>query len=476
MSYFSFRAKSEHPRSEYYVDRARKLLRVSKDATQQEIRSSFRKVSLTMHPDKNSDKKANELFPEIYNAKEFLLDTGNLDFFTELEKVDRAREFLRVSKDATKDEIKNSFSKFELLNPDETSETLDKALKARELLMHHFIKEFRTHSKIFAEPFERIEEWLRFHEDDSKLLKTAITYSTNGRTNFHFILERDPPIGIIQKLIEYAPEVLIMGDDLYRLPIHTACGRGRLASFDVIQALVKGYPESVEKTDKIGCLPLHYAIGSQASLSIVSFLIDSYPEGILKSFRYPPSECRRRPPLYFLKIYNYVQMKDRKGMLLLHRACKMNEFSADLVCVLDEAYPESWTIQDNYGKTPKQYLIESARRRDERGMVLLHRQAAHIKGLSVRSLNILHDAYPEAIQMQDSSGLLPIHHASLNEASSLDVLMLLLKLYPESIKGSIAENEVRNNSELGDIRADLALIKTKLEQIRQILEKKFGKG
>ena len=275
-----------------------------------------------------------------------------------------------------------------------------------------------------------------------------------------------------------------MGDDLYRLPIHTACGRGRLASFDVIQALVKGYPESVEKTDKTGCLPLHYAIRSQASLSIVSFLIDSYPEGILKSYRvpidevdrYPPPECQRRPPLYFLKIYNYVQMKDRKGMLLLHRACKMNEFSADLVCVLDEAYPESWTIQDNYGKTPKQYLIESARRRDERGMVLLHRQAAHIKGLSVRSLNILHDAYPEAIQMQDSLGLLPIHHASLNEASSLDVLMLLLKLYPESIKGSIAENEVRNNSELGDIRADLALIKTKLEQIGQILEKKFGKG
>jgi len=91
-------------------------------------------------------------------------------------------------------------------------------------------------------------------------------------------------------------------------------------------------------------------------------------------------------------------------------------------------------------------------------------------------LNILHDAYPEAIQMHDSSGLLPIHHAYLNEASSLDVLMLLLKLYPESIKGSITENEVRNNSELGDIRADLALIKTKLEQIGQILAKKFGKG
>ena len=100
-------------------------------------------------------------------------------------------------------------------------------------------------------------------------------------------------------------------------------------------------------------------------------------------------------------------------------------------------------------------------------MVLLHRQAVHIKGLSVQSLNILHDAYPEAIQMQDNSGLLPIHHACLNEASSLGVLMSLLQLYPESIKARVAENKVHNNSELGDLRAELALIKANLEQIRQ---------
>ena len=71
--------------------------------------------------------------------------------------------------------------------------------------------------------------------------------------------------------------------------------------------------------------------------------------------------------------------------------------------------------------------------KDENGMLLLHRQAAYSKGLSLESLNILFDAHPEAIRVQDNLGLLPLHHACLNEVTSLDALMSLVKLYPESI-------------------------------------------
>ena len=120
-------------------------------------------------------------------------------------------------------------------------------------------------------------------------------------------------------------------------------------------------------------------------------------------------------------------------MILLHHACMRNDFSADLIRVLVEAYPQGWTVQDNSRKTPKQYLIKSASRKDENGMLLLHRQAAHCKGLSVESLNILFEAYSEAIRIQDNFGLLPLHHACLNEVSSLDALMSLVTLYPESI-------------------------------------------
>jgi DnaJ-domain-containing protein 1 len=236
----------KHPRTEvafeHDVDRAIKLLRVSKGVTKQEIEKSFRKLALTLHPDKTSDRKANERFPKAFNAKELLLN--NLDFLAKLARVDRARKFLRVSKDATKEEIENSFRQLaKTLHPDKTSdlkahERLLEAINAKELLLHHFEKEFGKLSKIFEERFEKLHEWLQRNEDDSKLLKTAITYQRRRRqTNLHFILERNPPIGIIQKLIKYAPEALQMSDVSGRLPIHTACGRSN--SCDVIQTLVK---------------------------------------------------------------------------------------------------------------------------------------------------------------------------------------------------------------------------------------------
>jgi hypothetical protein len=55
------------------------------------------------------------------------------------------------------------------------------------------------------------------------------------------------------------------------------------------------------------------------------------------------------------------------------------------------------------------------------------------KGLNIKILNILFDAYSEAIRIQDNFGLLPLHYACLNEVSTVDIIMSLVKLYPESI-------------------------------------------
>ena len=66
-------------------------------------------------------------------------------------------------------------------------------------------------------------------------------------------------------------------------------------------------------------------------------------------------------------------------------------------------------------------------------MLFLHREAAHCSGLNVEMLPVLLSANPEAIRLQDKWGLLPLHHASLNKASPLEALILLVKLYPEGI-------------------------------------------
>ena len=112
--------------------------------------------------------------------------------------------------------------------------------------------------------------------------------------------------------------------------------------------------------------------------------------------------------------------------------CKSESF-VHLFHFLIRAYPEGLTVPDNDGQTPSQYLTATASRIDDRGMALLHRQAAQSHGLSPETLQIIFDAYPGAIRLKDKSGLLPIHHACLNEMSSINVIMSFVKLYPESI-------------------------------------------
>ena len=288
------------------------------------------------------------------------------------------------------------------------------------------------------EAFERIREWLNRNKDNSTRLKKALTYQGRySNSPLHTILEIGPPLDIVQNIINYAPETLQMRNEFGQLPIHYACIYG--ASLEVIQALVKSYPDSIKVTDNHGgFLPLHWACRKKASLGIVTFLFHSYPDGIDQTNEYDATPLDYLQKEYEMTPDNndmlplHAMQIDINGMTPLHHAC-IKGYSLRLIHFLFQTHPESATIQDNDGYIPLQYLNKTASRVDDRGMLLLHREAAHSKGLCVAALPLLLKANPEAIGVQDKSGWLPLHHASLNEASSLDALMLLIKLYPESI-------------------------------------------
>ena len=275
------------------------------------------------------------------------------------------------------------------------------------------------------EDFDRIRQWLNTNKDDNNSLIAALTYQ--GYQNVTPLLRisyKLPPLDIIQIIVKYAPEVLKMKDDTGVLPIHLAC-ESRV-SLEVIQALITASPDTIKIEDSRGRLPIHWACFNHAAPNVLNLLIESYTEGMYHK------DKLGRTPLDCLKDKKHAEKKDDNGMLAVHHTCKMG-YSISLVCFLIQAYPESITFPDNEGRTPFQYIQVVSSEKDESGMLLLHRQAADSKWLSVGMLQILCDAYPESIQLKDKFGLLPIHYAYLNEWTSIDTLMFLLTRYPESV-------------------------------------------
>ena len=289
------------------------------------------------------------------------------------------------------------------------------------------------------ESFDRIRQWLNNNKDDSNIFTAAAAYQgENNHTPLAWLCQANPPLDIIQTLLEYAPDSAQIQNSIGYTPLHLVCACE--SSLEVVQALVNSYPEGLKVTNCDGELPLHSACLCGQSLTIINFLIDSYPEGMYQKTNddrrvvycfgspLPPGSS----PLDHYMLVKFAEYSDDSGMLPLHHACK-NGYSLYLIHFLIQAYPEGSTVPDHDGKTPFQYWNETASQMDEQGMTLLHRQAAHSKGLCVGALPFLVNAFPEATRLQDKSGLLPIHHACVNEMSSVDALMLLIKLHPECL-------------------------------------------
>jgi len=102
------------------------------------------------------------------------------------------------------------------------------------------------------------------------------------------------------------------------LPLHIACSKA--ASLDVIKYLVNAYPEDAQITTQQDCLyddeglPLHVALSCDAPLDAIKFLLDTYPQGAQVTTTYASN-------------------------LPHHIACGMKEGSLAALSILAECYP-----------------------------------------------------------------------------------------------------------------------------------------
>jgi ankyrin repeat protein len=270
---------------------------------------------------------------------------------------------------------------------------------------------------------------------------------------------------IINELFNANPQAAAVQNNDGCLPLHYALANN--ASSEVINMLFHAHPKAAEVQNNDGCLPLHYACIPKIHLfdnifAVLNLLISAYPDGI------GAKDCYGKLPSDYLKnaasesshvehlslLHKAVKAgaslhliklllqafpescttKDNDGMVPLHHACAIRAtIHLETVMMLLDADEDSRNIKDKHGRTPMQVLQFSASHQDESKMFPLHQLAASSESLTEKSLLLLFNSYPESIRTPDKYGMLPFHHACLNEALSLELLMLLFNLFTAAV-------------------------------------------
>jgi ankyrin repeat protein len=315
--------------------------------------------------------------------------------------------------------------------------------------------------------FDDIRRWLDSNKNNEDLLiKAANFIDEDKETPLHHLVRNQPPSDLVERLLKLAPDTVKVPNTIGWLPLHYALNFG--ASHDIIKMLFQAYPEAAKVQDNMGCLPLHYACWNPMDcredfLDRLNLLVTAYPEGINVQDidgKFPScflndavSESDHTEHLYLLHmaikgglsthlIKLLVQAfpescttKDNDGMVPLHYACtgSSSNFLENAIVLLD-AHKDSLQIEDNRGRTPLKLLSNRAKMPDEKGKLPLHRLVASSHTLTEQFLLFLVNAYPDSIRTADKYGMLPFHHACLNQELAVEVLMILLSLYPEAVK------------------------------------------
>ncbi|KAL7534754.1 hypothetical protein ACHAXR_006060 [Thalassiosira sp. AJA248-18] len=116
------------------------------------------------------------------------------------------------------------------------------------------------------------QDWIQFEEialsnsQTFKFISRSISESEdfNGMTLLHACVRCDPPINLLDQMIKLYPEALKGEDCLGRTPLHVAAGSN--ASPWVIKLLTINCPQACNIQDEDGRTPLHFACDTSCEL------------------------------------------------------------------------------------------------------------------------------------------------------------------------------------------------------------------
>eukprot|EP00579_Thalassiosira_antarctica_P018135 CAMPEP_0201945218 /NCGR_PEP_ID=MMETSP0903-20130614/53792_1 /ASSEMBLY_ACC=CAM_ASM_000552 /TAXON_ID=420261 /ORGANISM="Thalassiosira antarctica, Strain CCMP982" /LENGTH=482 /DNA_ID=CAMNT_0048488281 /DNA_START=383 /DNA_END=1827 /DNA_ORIENTATION=+ len=271
-------------------------------------------------------------------------------------------------------------------------------------------------SEMLNQTWESIREWLLAHPSETDRKQAAMYQGQFLTTALHMVCKlMDPPVDVVQSLIECAEKTVTWPDLCGWLPLHHACANG--ASGTVLSVLVQAYPEGKVQQDKRFRTPLLFAfIGTD---------VHEYRKSVV------------------------VMTKNQDGTL-----GGVGDASSPALDNLDRG-GEDMDADDLIINVGSWLLL--------RRLQLLLLLLDDVGNSMPEIVKMLADS--GAAELQDENGMLPMHYASAC-GTTREVLEVLLENYPEST--TKCENKGRNPLHLAMFHAHF---KSSPEVVGFLLEK-----
>jgi len=222
------------------------------------------------------------------------------------------------------------------------------------------------------------------------------------------LLKNKLTIEELTALLKSEPDAVRQTNQFSALPLHLACGWRRshkvnpicvvsplLQSHEVIAALLEAYPAAAGATDDCRRFPLNYLIRSKAEVDTVRLLISSYPLATHQLIQRYPLRLALKTSAAACVISALLEADDSKDMKIcdedwkpLHYALK-HKATAEVVGLIAEAIPASVFETEKYTLATPFYVAVKMK--------------AHID-----VLRLLLRLYPPAISMRCANHYSPL--------------------------------------------------------------------
>mmetsp|Transcript_23112 Transcript_23112/g.47061 ORF Transcript_23112/g.47061 Transcript_23112/m.47061 type:complete len:859 (-) Transcript_23112:40-2616(-) len=208
--------------------------------------------------------------------------------------------------------------------------------------------------EMMAQTWDAIRAWLAANPNQADRQSAAMHQGRFMTTALHMVCKlMNPPVDIIEALIECAPDTVTWADSNGWLPLHHACANG--ASGKVLAVLVEAYPEGKVKQDKRFRTPLHFAF----------FRKDIHDDGIarLEGAERDDDDVGNsiQEIVELLSDSGACELKDEGGMLPMHYASVYGT-TTDVLEILYEAYPGGVAEKENKGRNALHLAMVNAHR------------------------------------------------------------------------------------------------------------------